>query len=125
MSLKTRVAATHERRNVPVQLKWFNAAKGFGFVVPDDEVVDAFVHITQLQKMGLNAIGEGARLVCHIEYTDKGAIVTEIVSINDAGSLPDSACIPDPEMEGCFRMRGLVKITRWSVVFDLFFPKMV
>ena len=36
--------------DVEVKLKWFNQPKGFGFVVPNNKDVDAFLHITTLQK---------------------------------------------------------------------------
>lgn len=39
-------------------VKWFNATKGFGFIVPEDGGKDVFVHITAVQKAGLQGLNE-------------------------------------------------------------------
>lgn len=43
-------------------VKWFNATKGFGFIVPDDGGKDVFVHITAVQKAGLNGLNENQKV---------------------------------------------------------------
>lgn len=43
-------------------VKWFNATKGFGFIVPQDGGKDVFVHITAVQKAGLTGLNEGQKL---------------------------------------------------------------
>ncbi|MCZ8123067.1 MAG: cold-shock protein [Magnetospirillum sp.] len=43
-------------------VKWFNATKGFGFIVPSDGGKDVFVHITAVQKAGMNGLDEGQKL---------------------------------------------------------------
>ena len=43
-------------------VKWFNATKGFGFIVPDDGGKDVFVHITAVQKAGLRGLNENQKL---------------------------------------------------------------
>ena len=75
---------------IKVRLKWFNIPKGFGFVVPEDESFDAFLHITKLQQAGVNSLGEGACLLCHIEQGEKGAQVTEVVALLDEGVQPET-----------------------------------
>jgi CspA family cold shock protein len=43
-------------------VKWFNATKGFGFIMPDDGGKDVFVHITAVQAAGLRGLDEGQKL---------------------------------------------------------------
>ena len=40
-------------------VKWFNSAKGFGFIEPEDGSKDAFVHISAVEQAGLNSLSEG------------------------------------------------------------------
>jgi CspA family cold shock protein len=43
-------------------VKWFNATKGYGFIVPQDGGKDVFVHITAVQAAGLRGLNEGQRV---------------------------------------------------------------
>ena len=43
-------------------VKWFNAQKGFGFIAPDDGGNDAFVHISAVERSGLNDLREGQKV---------------------------------------------------------------
>jgi cold shock protein len=43
-------------------VKWFNATKGFGFIQPDDGSKDAFVHISAVQRAGLDTLREGQKV---------------------------------------------------------------
>jgi len=43
-------------------VKWFNAQKGFGFIQPDDGGADAFVHISAVERAGLNDLREGQKV---------------------------------------------------------------
>jgi CspA family cold shock protein len=47
-------------------VKWFNAQKGFGFIAPDDGGKDAFVHISAVERSGLNDLREGQKLTYDI-----------------------------------------------------------
>ncbi|MDX2027917.1 MAG: cold shock domain-containing protein [Alphaproteobacteria bacterium] len=40
-------------------VKWFNAVKGYGFVAPEGASKDVFVHISEVQKAGLQGLKEG------------------------------------------------------------------
>ena len=43
-------------------VKWFNAQKGFGFIQPDDCGKDVFVHISDVERAGLNGLNEGQKI---------------------------------------------------------------
>jgi len=47
-------------------VKWFNDAKGFGFIGPDDGSKDVFVHVSAVQKAGLSTLKEGQK----VEYEE-------------------------------------------------------
>jgi CspA family cold shock protein len=43
-------------------VKWFNSQKGFGFIQPDDGSKDAFVHISAVERAGMNNLNEGQKV---------------------------------------------------------------
>jgi CspA family cold shock protein len=43
-------------------VKWFNSQKGFGFIQPDDGGKDVFVHISAVERAGLNGLNEGQKI---------------------------------------------------------------
>ena len=43
-------------------VKWFNAAKGFGFIQPEDGSSDVFVHISAVERSGISTLQEGQRI---------------------------------------------------------------
>ncbi len=53
-------------------VKWFNAQKGFGFIVRDDGGKDAFVHASVLERSGIDTLNEGQRVVIDIAEGRKG-----------------------------------------------------
>lgn len=103
-----------------LHLKWFNGAKGFGFLVPDDNSYDAFLHITTLQQAGLHSIGEGAILMCKITNGDKGHQVREVIEVIDKGTL---STIPEMDEEtGTITMGGLIKWYKPEKGFGFIIP---
>ncbi len=54
-------------------VKWFNATKGFGFIMPEDGGKDVFVHITAVQAAGLKGLNDGQRVTFETT-TERGKI---------------------------------------------------
>jgi cold shock protein len=48
-------------------VKWFNPTKGFGFITPDEGGADAFVHISAVERAGMNSLNEGQRISYDLE----------------------------------------------------------
>jgi CspA family cold shock protein len=43
-------------------VKWFNSTKGYGFIQPDDGGADVFVHISAVERSGMNGLAEGQKV---------------------------------------------------------------
>ena len=48
-------------------VKWFNATKGYGFIEPENGEKDVFLHISAIERAGLNSPTEGQRLQYELE----------------------------------------------------------
>ncbi len=113
---------TPQSDSIPIKmhLKWFNGTKGFGFVVPEDNSFDAFIHVTTLQKAGLHAVGEGAVLLCTIMDGGKGKQVEDVIEVLEPGSF---STMPErDDVEGTYTMGGLVKWYKPEQGFGFIIP---
>lgn len=101
---------TTESETVTAVLKWFNQPKGFGFVIPEDDDVDAFIHITTLQRADIQGLNEGATLRCEIQRGNKGALVTNVLELLDEGQpLEDIPPIEAGKNQKSYELAGRVK----------------
>jgi len=79
------------------RVKWFDPAKGYGFVVPDATAAggglkrDVLLHISVMRKFGRDTAPEGARIVCNVATRDRGYQVNEVLelSANENDVAPD------------------------------------
>jgi cold shock protein len=63
------------------RVKWFDAAKGYGFIVPDGGEADVLIHVTVLRRDGFSAIREGARVVAEAQRRERGLQVFRVISV--------------------------------------------
>ena len=64
-------------------VKWFNAVKGFGFITPDEGGKDAFVHISALERAGINGLDEGQRVEYEVQPGRDGKSSAENLRLAD------------------------------------------
>tara|TARA_R110000751_G_scaffold58853_1_gene123947 strand:- start:260 stop:469 length:210 start_codon:yes stop_codon:yes gene_type:complete len=54
------------------KVKWFNSAKGFGFIEREDKEKDVFVHISAVKNAGMDGLDEGQAMTFEVEEGPKG-----------------------------------------------------
>ena len=74
------------------RVKWFDPAKGYGFIVPDEpdqtDMRDVLLHVTSLRQCGRETAAEGSVVVCDVVRRPKGWQVTEIVEYDESSAMP-------------------------------------
>jgi CspA family cold shock protein len=55
-------------------VKWFNATKGYGFIKPEDGSNDVFLHISDVQRSGLQDVREGDKLEFELQRGQQGKV---------------------------------------------------
>src|ERR1700750_3192124 len=96
------------------RVKWFDPAKGYGFVVPDESAQaalvhpdggevkrDVLLHISVMRKFGRDTAPEGARIVCLVVLRDRGYQVSEVLELS--ANENDAAPADDGPMETVLR----------------------
>lgn len=73
------IGGTEDRR-VTGTVKWFNQAKGFGFIVPDDGQPDCFVHHSAIAGAGFRSLKQGQRVTLRVTRDERGRRTASEVS---------------------------------------------
>ncbi|MFC5755494.1 MULTISPECIES: cold-shock protein [unclassified Rhizobium] len=75
-------------------VKWFDVAKGFGFIVPDNGMQDVLLHVTCLRRDGYQTILEGTRIVALIQRRERGFQAFKILSMDQSTAVHPSQMPP-------------------------------
>ena len=60
-------------------VKWFNNAKGYGFLISDEFEEDIFVHYSTINQDGFRSLKQGDHVLFEAERGDKGLVTTKVV----------------------------------------------
>jgi CspA family cold shock protein len=63
-------------------VKWFNDAKGFGFIEPDGGGMDVFAHFSAIQMEGFKTLKQGGRVTYELVQGPKGQLAQDIVAVD-------------------------------------------
>ncbi|MEE8214272.1 MAG: cold shock domain-containing protein [Alphaproteobacteria bacterium] len=99
-------------------VKWFNPTKGFGFVQPTDGSPDAFMHVSVVERSGLNSLPQGATIICDLCTGQKGP---QVAAVHRVESMPEA---PPPHDEGgeASEVDGTVKFYNGEKGFGFVVP---
>jgi cold shock protein len=82
-------------------VKWFDPAKGFGFVVSEDSPSDILLHANVLRNFGQGSVADGAGITVRVQQTQRGVQAVEVLSIEPpagaAFSVSDDEHLVTPE----------------------------
>jgi CspA family cold shock protein len=115
-------------------IKWFDVAKGYGFIVPDNGMPDVLLHVTCLRRDGFQTAYEGARVVCEALARPKGFQAFRIVSMDETTAVHPAqmppprthvTIVPTSGLERAVvkwfnRLRGFGFLTRGDGTPDIF-----
>jgi CspA family cold shock protein len=63
-------------------VKWFNDAKGYGFIAPEDGSKDVFVHFSNIAGEGFKSLTEGAKVEFEVREGEKGPEALNVVQLD-------------------------------------------
>jgi CspA family cold shock protein len=72
----------HQMARITGTVKWFNDAKGFGFITPENGEKDCFVHHTAIQAQGFKSLAEGERVEFEVVQGQKGPAAQNVVKLS-------------------------------------------
>ena len=75
-------------------VKWFDVAKGFGFIIPDNGMKDVLLHVTCLRRDGYQTILEGTRIVALVQRRERGFQAFRILSMDQSTAVHPSQMPP-------------------------------
>mmetsp|Transcript_431 Transcript_431/g.642 ORF Transcript_431/g.642 Transcript_431/m.642 type:complete len:121 (+) Transcript_431:82-444(+) len=80
-------------------VKWFNTMKGFGFIVPDDDGPDVFVHQTEIKSEGFRSLADGEAVEYVPQVDDSGRTKATRVTGPDGANVQGAPFRPDSDFD--------------------------
>tara|TARA_Y100000031_G_scaffold103586_1_gene113869 strand:+ start:101228 stop:101791 length:564 start_codon:yes stop_codon:yes gene_type:complete len=108
-------------QDVFCELKWFNTAKGYGFVRTNGLTADIFLHASLLQCDNHPLVGEGATMKCDIRKTDNGYSVEKVLTVIETGDTPFQKA-EDETQQLIITTKGIVKRYSTTSEFGFIIP---
>ena len=86
-----RVSEAAPGARMEASVKWYDAAKGFGFLEPGGGLPDIFCHASVLEAVGLDRLLDGATVTCEVVQGDQGPQAVRIHAVDFSTAIPVSA----------------------------------
>ena len=96
-SASREASSASEIRTIEGQVKWFDFAKGYGFVAPFDGSPDILLHQACVRQSGVKTVKEGATLVCQVIEGPRGLQASRLISIDNSTAHPVLEGAPRPQ----------------------------
>jgi CspA family cold shock protein len=95
-------------------IKWFDASKGYGFIVPDNGMPDVLLHVTCLRRDGYHTAYEGARVVCEVLDRPKGLQAFRVLSMDESTAIHPTQNAPARTHHTVVAKSGLERaVVKW------------
>lgn len=95
-------------------IKWFDASKGYGFVVPDSGLPDVMLHVSCLRRGGFQTAYEGARIVVEAHDRARGLQAYRVVSMDESTAVHPAQTAPARTHASVAPTSGLERVTvKW------------
>lgn len=114
-------------------VKWYDAVKGYGFIIPDGGVGDILLHHSVMREAGISYLAEGTTVKCEVSQRSKGLQVSRVISVDTSTAQPqppsqysqhDAIEAGDDFVEATVkwfnRIRGYGFVTRGEGTEDIF-----
>ena len=115
-------------------IKWFDVAKGYGFIIPDNGMADVLLHVTCLRRDGYQTAYEGARVVCEVVAGPKGLQAFRVITMDESTAIHPAQMLPPrthvtvaatsglerAQVKWFNRLRGFGFLTRGEGTPDIF-----
>ncbi|HEY5080660.1 MAG TPA: cold-shock protein [Bauldia sp.] len=115
-------------------IKWFDASKGYGFIIPDGGMPDVLLHVTCLRRGGFQTAYEGARVVVEVLNRAKGLQAFRVINMDESTAIrppqitsarTHNSVVPTSGLERAVvkwfnRVRGYGFVTRGEGTEDIF-----